>query len=634
MKTIILDITLFKELYTNRYIILPNISTKKPYAEASFKQTLKINGDEVAFFSDLEKIVLPNPDLLPQLKTLYGIPIGIFEIMPNSGYAKNAKAVRIFETDKTYLTVRNSLLFAATWFEKKEGASAMRDVLDQVFNSDYLSRNTLTGRLLLSLVDLRSFPEKIPSQVTLESTRYDYTSNWFGVFLAQSLFSDSDNRMDEAHRRWFFNVKAFNPIKDEIPQKFTLILETIVGYQVACYTRYNGKPAVEDIKEAIRHFGLGDLQQNRALFLALMFQGAFEPNAYRYYLTAGGKPLMSYVEKLAYSICRGDNINTNDLKKNVVDSLKNIEDKPFENCYQYYSYKNPLIKGKEWFVYNKDASLYPEKIAIINPKDCTEFVKEVSPIIKVSDVFARYVVVAENRMAYENFAKAGINAVLKEDSQIYASINFNGISDNLSLLKFDIASKVPSFISELKQVEVSELVKPNKKVWVLLLDQDFGNHVGSFLRSLYKTQPVELIIAVNYTSVHDDILEPVSNDSILEKIENQNTKVKGGRKKAGKITTPTNLDRIADLQSLLERSFPSAIVKVLSQTIGSTPWESITLVSSNLHEYEFHQIQIVDATESKTLIENPSEFVLRCVRDTLVFDKSMRYIAMNLNSFS
>ena len=150
MKTIILDITLFKELYTNRYIILPNISTKKPYAEASFNQTLKINGDEVAFFSDLEKIVLPNPDLLPQLKTLYGIPIGIFEIMPNSGYAKNAKAVRIFETDKTYLTVRNSLLFAATWFEKKEGASAMRDVLDQVFNSDYLSRNTLTGRLLLS----------------------------------------------------------------------------------------------------------------------------------------------------------------------------------------------------------------------------------------------------------------------------------------------------------------------------------------------------------------------------------------------------------------------------------------------------------------------------------------------------
>ena len=91
-----------------------------------------------------------------------------------------------------------------------------------------------------------------------------------------------------------------------------------------------------------------------------------------------------------------------------------------------------------------------------------------------------------------------------------------------------------------------------------------------------------------------------------------------------------NDNQIAILQRKMESQFPSSRITIISHDDQQSIWESVTFGEKILEHYDFADISILEFRSAKGQKE-PASFILRMIRDVIVYDDQMKYMFMNLN---
>lgn len=608
----------FEAFYKKRFINLSKSKTKTGGIGLLLTADRTEPDNDLVFISEINGIEVPKGYDTQLLKSMYGIPSGLF-YESKTGASKNKKTTvkrqvksgveneLLFDnSEKLLIKLRSALLFATVWFEKNFGSKAMIQQSERFLNFETLAGHQSVKDFLLQLSTLADFPARNPSNKNLNTTRFEENWTWLGVYLANNCFAP-DNKMDNDHKNWFLEMVSLSGKAPDAPIKFKHLEPFIRGYFTAIYARENNNVEVSGLFEAAKSFSRNTSEQYANTFLALLFNGFFDAQAHCYYLVAGGRTMMQFVERLSYSIAMNTPLNLSQLKEKAHVGLLHLEDSPKENCINYYRFKNRAIANKLWFDYVGGTGYqYPEKIALVTPNQATLFLDETQRFVNFYEMFHDKILVAGTHESFKMLAKAGFNVTFEGNNQLFTSLNgiglnFNPRTDFLALHDDLMAPKMLTAGKTIKPKNITTCFPAKSKVWVLFTD---GGWVQTWqaiiLDTLFLREQPEIVLSVNFEY---KIATLADNKIFKEKF-----------------------DGYVNIHELCY----GTTIRDIRQISGSAIWETVALANGVLFPYDYCQMMVVDARRQPNKQEL-THILFRSTRDVLLFDDTNKYIAMNLN---
>jgi len=617
MKTIYLTKEEFDNFINKKYLLISKTDSGKT-VKKDFAFELKANyqsGNPV-FLSNINKIYLPDKQMLPLLKTLYGIPAGLLDIhsfkAKKSNKVSSAPVELSFE-DIKFTALRRGLLFAHVWSIKSFDMESVRIGMKYLLSADKL---TLIKSWLNEIAKAGKFPEFKTNKVNIDSTLYDFQFMAMGVFLREYFFPDS-KIMPDADRNWLLHHLNHADLSG-VTENFKGYECILAGYLIALKASNINKCNIEFVLEKATKFNVDDkISYYGIIFSALFFIGLFESKANLYYFAASSENLFESIEKFSYELIHHEVFAPDfDL---CYDEISNAILHPVPNAIRYYHLKNPLIKEMETLTLTEDFTddNISGKVIVVKPEQSQQLINRYGNTFELMGRFNRNLTVTSDTHLYNLLLQRGMSVVLRNKSGlIEGKMRLTG-KENVLVDSPSLRRWVKHFFPKVKLAEQPDEahILPH---WIIISENYQISETDKFLiqKLQYKPQTVTVFNFAN---------QPVITVPETKKIYN---------KKKGVLES--FLEREKDngsnpiLQSQLEKLFPECHVNVITKISSESPWEMVLLGIGALQEMSFNNCTFID-TRLYQSDYNAFEIILRCFNDVIVLDKDQRYLFMNLN---
>lgn len=589
--------------------------------DTTWELTISDNGAEFLLLSMIRHIQLPDDAYYPQLRSLYGLPAGLFSIKKPR---RKEKEKREFEkipenSNLTYLFVRRSLLHATVWYIKSlksfklEQLTVIQNVVSSMLDND----EDLLCEITKDLMGLKFFPKEAPGTVTLSSSQYDYACLWFGRKLSALLFQGE--KMPAEYREWFISLRNFDSLnKIPTPSLFARNLPTIVAYVIVQKAVEQEDCSSENLLRLINMIGLdGDVRQ-RVLFISLFYVGLYNSMADHYYFTSNANSLMSILEKAALLLSVNANENLEQEWTAAFDKLRNINS--FDNCLTYYQTKFPDLNGRAFFEYNKGDKRKKgaEEIIVLPPEACHQFLMDSGRIVDIPQNAMQNVFYIDSCYTKE-FSKFGFQFIGKNKTTFDIFLKKFSTTEPIDIVSMESKESICNSLPFLSVGNVIPIVDRKSKVWIIQMSSLHGwtPFAQSVLMQAYKKIKPELMLFLYFC------------DGFPKKEKKRNKAY--SMELIGKTQENPNYgSEMAFLQRNLNNLFPKSHIIFLPYVSDQNIWETVRMGENILSQYDWEDISIIELRSEKNRHEQ-SSLIPRMVRDVIVYDKNQKYLFMNLN---
>jgi hypothetical protein len=621
MEKIYLNKEEFDSFINKKYWLTEGTGAKKP-VKKEFALELK-SGYRIGtpvFLSNISKIKVPDISLLPQLKTLYGIPAGLLEVevskLKKSPKDKVNKSEEFSIDELKFLALRRGILYAHVWAIKGFDMESVRIGMRYLLTKDKLQ---LINAWLNELVVAGKYPEIKPPKLSLDSSQYEFQFIGMGVFLRNYFFSGTEI-MPAEDRDWL-RYKLNNADLSGVPGSFNGFEGILAGYLIALKASNINKCNLDYILEKAAKFNTGDRSLYYGIIVsALFFIGVFESKANFYFFAAASTHLFEAIEKFCYEVVHEDvyvpdfDLCYDEISDAILNSIPNI--------IEYYRLKNPAIDSYEAVIFSEEHPINNDKnkIILIKPEQSLQLLEHFGQLYKLMDQFKHNLTVTADPDLFNLLQRNGFSVVLRNQSGlIEGKIRLSGegkVFSDSQLLKRWIKRFFPKtvFIDESN----SQKISPH---WIFIGDEyKISESDQYFIRKLnYKP---ESITVFNFSNPLITVKPEVSKSQSKKKV-------------SAELFTKNEIDANLQgsnplLQSLIEKLFPGVPVRVITKMNQELPWEMVLLGIGTMQDVSFHDCTFFDIRNNKA-DKDVFEFVLRCFRDLIVLDKEQRYMFMNLN---
>lgn len=610
----------FDALVNKRYVV-PSCS-KGEGIPLQVKEMVDFGGKEALLFSFVEKIGLNDAALRLQLNTLYGIPEGLFadvvgkEVENLGGQLDDAQwAV----CDRIYLSLRRALLFMSVWIVKDYEEPILEGMQQKWFNRNMASHQPLLLELIRQLSLENDFPQQIPVHPSLESNQYHFQFNWLGLFLGKMLFNGK--KMDEGCRNWLINL--FDTPGAPVPAAFEPYGTVIKGYLLALAFSRQGEFKRLDMGKVALGMANGTKDGLEVVAMAYFFQGFFERKADRYYMTAGARKLMVWIERFAFGIAFGKEMPEGDF--DALDAMRRAQLDKIDNCVSFYCSKNPAISNRPYYEFEKEPETDPlGKVVVLQPQDCKRFMALHQPMVSGERLVRDFLHITREAKVFENLQKWGADVLRIDTVKKKFSASALDVDLEKKMLFWDnVDLPVSWFAGERQTFESYVGCEPKRFCLVMVNDYKLENIFGSVLKHYLKRVKPEQLLVLNFTRGEVSYLEMVADTGGVKKRSAK--KARSGTKAGGSALTPkTN----GELQFYFENYFPGQQVRVITKQAGDECWEMVGLAIGALKRVDFSQVKIFDFRVRQDFEAEP--LLMRFFRDAIVYDSKQRYFFLNL----
>ena len=608
MKTIKTNINRLTELIGNGYSEKKNIELKKGDCEITFEDYWKICGKEILLYSTIREITLADRSFYPQLKSLYGVPAGILSAKSANMTFDKGKKGRKTNRDDRYIMLRRALLYATVWYIKSlpdfsdEYLYVVKDTISSVLNH----RNGFTATLINELLTNNYFPEEQPKRVSLSNTHYEFACLWLAKRVGTFFFQG--NKMPDNCREWFIALRDnHESMSSTVPVEFRDDANTIMAYVLVQKSIAEGSFSAEKLSLTASFFSSGYCQQ-QVVFLSLLFWGLYHSAADHYYFANSANATMTVLEKAAYVLSNNSEMDLSAEWDSAFKSLQNID--PKENCVSYYQTMFPSLRGRSWYDFTTERRPKADKELVLLPPDlATDFLQSSQKVFDIETKTSSSAFLIDESFAsdFEKYKFSYLCKKAKGDSDIVLR-NYSP-KKKLEVVTMSSLETVKSIFPFADHV--CPIVNPTSKVWILQISEKkgFNPFVQSLLSQAYVYAKPKLILTIYHKDTpKKEEMEIFPNELNFQKTDNQ----------------------IAVLQRKMETLFPSSNVTIISHDDQQSMWESVSLGEKILEQYDFADISILEFRSKKDQREHAS-FVLRMIRDVIVYDDQMKYMFMNLS---
>lgn len=597
------------ELIGNGYSEKKNIELKKGDYEIEFEDYWHCGGKDILLYSSIQRITLPDMSFYPQIKSLYGVPAGVLHVRNNKVVASAEKKARKANRDSRHIMFRRAFLYATAWYTKSlpdfddEYLYVIKDVLNSFLNH----KDGFSVTILNELLSSNYFPEEQPKKVSLSNTHYEFSCLWLAKKIGAFFFNG--NKMPDNCREWFIALRdnpTQLPFQTPAPLQDNAVF--IMAYVLVLKAIEEENVSVENLKNLASEFCDGYRRQ-QIVYTSLLLWGLYHSAADHYYFANIAKPMMTALEKAAFLLSTNCNMDLSSDWDIAFHSLRTID--PKANCVNYYQTKFPSLRGRSWYDFSVERKPKADDELVLLPSNlANEFL-------------------SVNRRFFDIEAKTSSSVFLVDEAHkaefekykfSYICKKLNG-KDDIVLRNFSSKEKLEVVtLSDLKpnqtlfpfpmDYRVCPIVNPACKVWMIQLSEKkgFNSFVQSLLEQAYSFAKPELILLVYHI---DSPKQELLDSTVVEKQSSQTD------------------NQIAVLQRKMELLFPSSKVSILSHDDEQVIWESVTFGEKILEQYNFSDISILEFRSKKSRKE-PASFVLRMIRDVLVYDEHLKYLFMNL----
>lgn len=609
MTTIKTNINRLFELIGNGYGEKKNIELKKGDCEIEFEGYWHCCEKEILLYSSIQRITLPDMSFYPQIKSLYGVPAGVLSVRSPKIIDKVEKKVRKSNRDSRHIMLRRALLYATAWYIKSlpdfedENLYVIKDVVNTLLHN----KDGLSAALLYELLSTKHFPEEQPKKISLSNTHYEFSCLWLAKKIGILLFKG--NKLPDDCREWFIALRdnpSQLPTKTPVPLQdyatfimaYVLVLKAIAGENVS----------VERLRILSSEFCAGQRQQ-QVVFISLLLWGIYQSVADHYYFANNAKPIMTVLEKAAFLLSTNCTSDLTSEWEIAFQALRTID--PKENCVNYYQTKFPSLRGRKWYDFSVECrSKMKDEVALLPPDLSAEFLSVNQRVFDIETKAPSCVFLIDETFEAD-FEKYKFSYICKKSNGKEDIVLRNYSSKGkLEVVAFSDWESTQATFPFPVNYRICPIVCPKSKVWIVQLSEKkgFNSFVQSLLKQAYSAEKPELILIV----YHVDSTKQDSADGIISEIQSSHSD-----------------NQIAILQRKLEMLFPSSKVSIISHDDEQTIWESVTFGEKILEQYDFSDISILEF-RGKRARKEPASFILRMIRDVVVYDDQMKYMFMNL----
>lgn len=609
MKTIKTNISRLTELIGNGYSEKKNIELKKGDCEIVFEDYWNINGKEILLYSTIRQITLPDMSFYPQLKSLYGVPAGVLVTKSTNITSGKEKMGRKTNRDVRHIMLRRALLYATVWYIKSlpdftdEYLYVVRDAVSSILSH----RNGFTFALINELLTVSYFPEEQPKKISLSNTHYEFACLWLAKRIGAFFFQG--NKMPDECREWFITLRDHHEsLPSNAPIEFQEDSLSIMAYVVTQKAITEGALSVDNLTRISSSFSKG-YDQQRIVFLSLLFWGLYHSAADRYYYANKANGTMNILEKAAYLLSTDSEMDLTTEWESAFQTLRNID--PKDNCVSYYQTKFPSLRGRSWYDFTNESRPKADDELVLLPPDLTsDFLQTSHKVFDIETKTSSSIFLINESFA-SDFEKYKFSYICKKANGKHDVVLRNySPKKKLEVVTMSDLATVRSIFPFAEQV--CPIVNPKSKVWILQISENkgFNSFVQSLLTQTYTDAKPELIMMVYHRDTSPNEGMELFSD--------------------GQNSHPNNDGQIAILQRKMESLFPSSRITIISHDDQQSIWESVTMGEKILERYDLADISILEFRSKKGQTE-PASFVLRMIRDVLVYDDQMKYMFMNLN---
>jgi len=385
------------------------------------------------------------------------------------------------------------------------------------------------------------------------------------------------------------------------------------------------------IIEKTNKFQFNDASQKYACIIsALFFVGVFESKADQYFMAASAAGLFASIERFSFSLVfQSEETNAFDYDYTAIrDAILD----PVPNCVEYYKLKNPAIQHADVFKFGMEADVvYPVKVPILRPNQVVEFITQQQSLYPLMDQYQDKLCVTSDMDFYETLRKNKIAAILyQKDGYLLGQFK---IKANAGILATSPAlQRAISLFIKPKQAVQSENFNGIAKHWLLVLNEYQLGAFEKYLinRAYIANKPKSITVFNTATKKVERI-----NDTLFDK--NNKGKASGNSGNFGNYGKSAVAEAMgnefnnsnASLQNEMEQLSPGVTCRIITKYHTDKPWEMVQLGIGALQNVDFKDCSLLDLRNDKSEKEI-YEYILRCFRDVIVYDKNQRYMFMNL----
>lgn len=621
MKTIYLTREKFEQFINRKYLIVEDV---KRVVKKEFELLLKQEhaAGDVIFLSGLDKIRLPESGLMPQLKTLYGIPSGLMELNSNKITAKAAQKAKAWElslNDQMFLALRRAMLYVHAWSIKGFDLESVRLGMSYFLREPVLH---LLKSWLAEFVKGGKFPEVKPPKVTLDHTQYDFQFIGMGVLL-RNYFFDGLETMPADHRDWLLkNLNVAN--LSNVPEKFKGIEGVLAGYLIALKASNMNMCNLDFILEKASKFQISDRSLHYGVIIsALFFIGVFDSRANMYFYAASASELMRRIEHSCFEMVFAD-VKSPEFEP-AYDLISDAILNPVPNVFEYYKLKNPAIANHRLVEFDKQLYIPDDNniVTLLRPQQAATLLNKSGKMWMSDSRDNHQLTVTADGSLYRILIQKGFPAVL---------VNRNGmIEGDFSVSKQSeiiadgplIARWINRYFPSLK-VSGKLLRQPTASHWVIISDEFRIPDDELFFALRMNAKPVSVTV-FNFANRPMPVKTELMRTVKKKKVNNAELFEPAEAVAVSQVNNGSN----PQLQAFLGGLIPSVPVRVITRYHQEPPWEMVLLGIGALQNIDFGDCSLFDMRKNKSTDE-PLEIVLRCFRDLIVYDKDQRYMFMNL----
>lgn len=607
MRTIVTNINRLSELIGNGYCEKKNIELKKGDCEITFEDYWDVGGKDILLYSTIRQITLADMSFYPQLKSLYGVPAGVLTTKSNSITSNSDKKTRKANRDTHHIMIRRALLYATVWYIKSlpSFSDEYLYVIKDTVSSLISRRNSFTTTLINELANTTTFPEEKPKKVSLSNTHYEFACLWFAKRIGAYFFNG--NKMPDNCREWFISLRdKHETLPSDTPKEFSEDKLSIMAYVLTQKAIAEENISVENLQQIASSFSEGNhLQQ--IVFMSLLYLGLYHSAADHYYFANNANVLMTVLEKSAYLLSTNSEMDLSSEWNIAFDLLQRID--PKENCVKYYQTRFPALQGRAWFDYtNERRAKSDDELVLLPPDLAADFLQASRKVFDIETKTASSVFLIDESFA-SDFEKYRFSYICKKSIG-----NPDVVLRNYSpKRKLEVVTM--SSISSVKSIfpmanHVCPIVNTKSKVWIIQISErkGFNSFVQSLLCQAYAYAKPELILMI----YHRDSAPMTASQGLSEPRNSQAD------------------TQVAVLQRKMETLFSSSRISIISHNDQQSMWESVGFGERTLEQYDFDDMSILEFRGKRGQKEHAS-FILRMIKDVIVYDDQMKYMFMNLN---
>ncbi len=622
MKTIYLTRDKFEQFINKKYHVIEGAGR---VVKREFEITLKQEhaAGEVVFLSSVDKIRFPDAGIIPQLKTLYGIPSGLMELNSDKttgkSVAKNQKNWVLSLNDLMFVALRRAMLYVHAWSIKGFDMESVRLGMSYFLREPVLH---LLKNWLPEFVNAGKYPEVKPPKVTLDHTQYDFQFIGMGVLL-RNYFFDGLETMPADHREWL--LKSLNVANlSNVPEKFAGIEGILAGYLIALKASNLNMCNLDFILDKASKFKISDRSLHYGVIIsALFFIGIFDSKANMYFYAASAGELMKRIESFCFEMIFTE-VKSPEFGP-AYDLISDAILNPIPNVFGFYKLKNPAIANHRLVEFDNQQKIPDDNniVTLLIPRQAASLLEKSGKLWMSANRGKHQLAVTADETLFGILVQKGLPAVL---------VNRKGLTEgHFSISKHsEIVADSPLIARWLKRyfptLKVSNtlLKQPTASHWVIISDEFRIPDDELFFALRMNAKPASVTV-FNFANRPMPVKTEVMRTVKKKKGNNAELFETADAVAVSQVNKGSN----SQLQAYLEGVVPSVPVRVITRYHQEPPWEMVMLGIGALQDVDFSGTTLFDMRKNKS-VDEPFEIVLRCFRDLIVYDKDQRYMFMNL----